>query len=122
MKYYIIRQCGDYSRPNEVKPNDGEVYTCNGRNFVKISFTDENFEEKYAEETVYTTKKEAWKVILKRIDDHIANMQVKREKMFAMALEDDTFKQSPEEFTKWLSSISNDQEANDLFGKRNKLI
>ena len=118
MTYYIIRYCGSYSRPDAIQDFDGEVFTVNGRNFVKTTYRDENDEDREGEETVYTSKKEAWGVILKRIDEHIADMQRKREGMFAMALEDGAFKQTPEQFKDWTHFITIMQPDYDFITKR----
>lgn len=117
MTYYTISSCSGYYMPRELNPFDGEVFEKNKKNCIKKCGNDEIL---YDEE-VYTSKKDAWKVILKNIDENIVAMQAKRQDMFNMALEDGAFILSKEEFSKWLNSFSHQQEENDLFVKRNKV-
>jgi hypothetical protein len=119
MTFFIIRTIGDFSRPDEVRNFDGEVAEENGKFFVTVE-EDGGYLEK---EEVYLSKKEAWKVILKRIDDYLADMRRKRDIMFTQALEDGAFQQTPEEFKKWIENIRGiqDEETTNLFEKRNKV-
>ena len=112
MAFYTIRNCGDYARPVELSQAElGEVFEKDGKHYIKSSY---EFMGDFHEDDVplYGSKKEAWMVILLQIDDHIRDMQVKRDKMYEMATKDnqEDGKKSMDRFI---------QETTDLFEKRN---
>jgi hypothetical protein len=115
---YIIRNVGDL--PVIDSTDNYDVFELEGDFFVKETYTDIDNEVCECDVQVYPTKKEAWKVALGRLDDHISHMQKIRDEAFHKALDDGAFVQTPEEFKKWMENI-NGETSTDLFEKRNKV-
>ena len=122
MTYYIIRFIGDnpiiddivnYSFKDAVIEKDGNF-------FVMDSYTDMDYGTQKVKARVYPTKQEAWKVVLKDLDDHISHMQKVRDDAFHKALDDGAFVKTPEEFNKWMDGIKGEP-SNNLFESRNKV-
>lgn len=108
MPFYTIHTIGDYERPVELDKQDiGKVFEKDGKHYFKFTY---DFLGDFHEDDVplYESKKDAWKVILKRIDDHISQIQAKRAEMFAMALEDGTFIKTKEEVQDWINQRMNE--------------
>lgn len=118
MSYFIIRSIGDLPVIDSVE--NYTVFEKDGKFFVKETYQDIDWETCETDIQVYPSKKEAWKVALARLDDHIAHMQKVREEAFHKALDDGAFVQTSEEFKKWLENI-NKETSTDLFEKRNKI-
>ena len=112
MAFYIIRHCGDYAKPVELSQVEfGYVFEKNGKHYIKSSY---EFMGDFHEDDVllYESKKETWMVILKQLDDHIKDMQVKRDEMYKMAIKD-----TQEDVNKDMVGFL--RESTDLFEKRN---
>lgn len=112
MQFYTIHKIGDYARPVELDQVElGYVFKKDGKHYIKSSY---EFMEDFHEDDVllYESKKEAWRSILRQIDDHIKDMQVKRDKMYKMAIKD-----TQEDFNKDVVGFILD--STDLFEKRN---
>jgi hypothetical protein len=112
MAFYTIRHCGDYARPVELDQVElGYVFEKDGKHYIKSSY---EFMGDFHEDDVllYESKKEAWRAVLRQIDDHIKDMQVKRDEMYKLAIKD-----TQEDVNK--SMVGFLQQSTDLFAKRN---
>jgi hypothetical protein len=121
MTYFIIRSIGDLPVIDSVENYSyTTVFEKDGKFFVKETYQDIDWETHEIDVQVYPSKKEAWKVALGRLDEHIAHMQKIREEAFHKALDDGAFVKTPEEFNKWMDSIKGEP-SNNLFESRNKV-
>ena len=120
MTYYIIRSIGDLPIVDSVENYSYTVFEKDGKFFIKETYQDIDWETHETDVQVYPSKKEAWKVALGRLDEHIAHMQKIRDEAFHKALDDGAFQKTPEEVKKWMTTIRG-EESTDLFEKRNKV-
>jgi len=93
MEYYIIRSVGDKSFVESILNYSFKdtVFEKNGSFFAIETYTDIYDDTREGVIPVYATKQEAWRVLIKDIDNRISELQKIREDTFHRALDDGGF-------------------------------